>query len=108
MTTNLLRFATLLIVIFAIAGSNAYAARFHSDIYRAATVYVCELAHDRCEPTASEVIQKLFENRTRWTFVTEPDKADLILVWFGNSYTSSTALGRVGISNTWHFSGLIV
>ncbi|HEY2236971.1 MAG TPA: tetratricopeptide repeat protein [Candidatus Angelobacter sp.] len=106
MTTNLLRIAGLLIVTLTI--TNAYAARFHSDIYRASTVYVCELAHDKCERSAPELIQKLFVNRNRWTFVTEPEKADLILVWFGNSYTASTAMGRVSISNTWHFSGLVV
>ncbi|HWG40945.1 MAG TPA: tetratricopeptide repeat protein [Candidatus Acidoferrales bacterium] len=105
---TLLRFSNLLIVTVAVTSVNAYAARFHDDIYRAVNVFVCEAAHDGCQQSTSDSILKIFAAKNRWTLVSKPEKADLILVWFNNSYTSSSALGRVGITNTWRFGGLIV
>ncbi len=93
------------------AAASAYASQFPPEIYRAKTVFLScwtSILNECKIPHVMEGIQQQIASGNRWTVVTEPAQADLILVFFEDESNSQSALGRVTIYNSSRFAGLVV
>jgi tetratricopeptide (TPR) repeat protein len=89
----------------------AFGGTMPSDIYRAKTVFLSCWADtlNECRyPKALESIQQQLASGGRWTVISEPAKADLILVFLDDESRSSTYTYRASIVRTRHFCGVIV
>src|SRR6266700_135155 len=107
---RLVKLFTTFLFVFLAAPLNVHGGQFPKEVYSANTVFVsCWTAwHNECKnESAAKNIQKILEDRKRWAVVTDPAQADLILVWF-NSSESSTYGGSVVIHSTRWFGGLVV
>jgi tetratricopeptide (TPR) repeat protein len=100
------------IILLLIAGSGStFGSTMPPELYRAKTVFLScwtDSLNECKSPKAVEAIQQQLSAEGRWKVVSEPAKADLILVFVDNDSSSSTYTYRASIVRTHKFCGVIV
>ena len=104
-------FVRLFILVLVAEFGTAFASTMPRELYRAKTVYLScwtDGLNECKSPKALEAIQQQLSPEGRWTVVSEPAKADLILVFVEDVSQSSTYTFRGSINRTRKFCGVIV